>query len=142
MTNTHEWRRAAVGAAMLILLGAGSASAQEEHSAARALPGGSLEMIESYAGPTGPRIGDFSGKLVCLRCDLPPGPKHMESCTKEGHRHALSMDGGAMIHPLLAGTQGVLEQINSNELHDKEVTVHGSYYPSTGAILVDRVTPQ
>jgi len=65
----------------------------------------------------------------------------MEQCKKEGHRHALSMDDGSMIHPLLAGNKEVLEQINSDELHGKEVTVRGKYFPSTGWIFVNQVTP-
>jgi hypothetical protein len=52
---------------------------------------------------------------------------------------ALSMDSDGMIHPLLTGTEQVQKQINCGKLHDKEVTVHGKYYPTTGAILVDRI---
>ncbi len=64
----------------------------------------------------------------------------MAQCEKEGHHHALSMDSYSMVHPLLAGTDDVLKQINSGELHGKEVAVHGRYYPSTGVIFVDRIS--
>ncbi len=50
------------------------------------------------------------------------------------------MDSDGMIHPLLPGTEKVLKEINSGELHGKDVTVHGVYYPATGAILVDHIT--
>ena len=78
----------------------------------------------------GARIGDYPGKLVCLRCDLKPGPGAMTQCEKAGHHHALAMDSDGMIHPLLPGTEKVLKQINAGEWHGKEVTVHGKYYPA------------
>jgi len=112
----------------------------DEHSASKAAAGSSSSMITSYAGPLSAHVGNFSGKLVCLRCDLKPGPDAMKQCEKEGHRHALSMDGDAMIHPLLAGDEAVFNQINSGDLHGKEVTVHGKHYASTGFILVDQIT--
>ena len=87
-------------------------------------------------------IAKLQGKLVCLRCDLKPGPGAMSQCEKEGHRHALSMDSDSMIHPLLAGTEDALKQINSGELHGKQVTVHGKHYPGSGAILVDSITSE
>jgi len=127
---------------MLLVLGVTAASAQEGHAVGGVPPGANPDMIQSYAGVVEARLGDYRGKLVCLRCDLAPGPEHMETCRKEGHRHALSMDGGSMIHPLLAGTPEALAQINSTELHGKEVTVHGKFYPATGMIFVDRVTPK
>ncbi len=120
---------------------AGTAAGAEEHTHGRGAPesGGSvLGMAKFYPG-VGDRVGTFPGKLVCLRCDLKGGSEAMAACAKEGHRHALAMDGGSMIHPLLAGTEEVLARINSAELHGKHVEVRGKYYPSTGVILVDRI---
>ena len=128
----------AVGVATLI--SAGVARGEEKHSADAATSEGStLSMSKFWASETG-RTGDFPGRFVCLRCDLKPGPGAMAQCEKEGHRHALSMESDSMIHPLLAGTEQVLKQINSGELHGKQVVVHGKYYPSTGAILADRIS--
>jgi hypothetical protein len=127
----------AIVAVALSVLGGGFARGEEKGSA-QPQPGSILSMTRVYGG-AGAQIGDFPGKLVCLRCDLKPGPGAMSQCEKLGHRHALSMDSDWMIHPLLAGTEQVQKQINSGELHDKEVTVHGKYYPATGAILVDRI---
>ncbi|MBI2963425.1 MAG: hypothetical protein HYY35_06700 [Deltaproteobacteria bacterium] len=95
-------------------------------------------MSSFYAGSI-VRTGQFRGKLVCLRCDLKPGPEAMKQCEKEGHRHALSMDEGWMIHPLLAGTPEVADRINSADLHGKEVVVFGRYYPSTGVIFAGTI---
>lgn len=118
---------------------AGIVRSEETHSAAPSLGGSTLSMTRFYGGAD-ERIGDFPGKLVCLRCDLKGGPEAMALCEKEGHRHALSMDSDSMVHPLLAGTDKVLKQINSGELHGKEVAVHGTYYPGTGVIFVDRIS--
>ena len=136
MKRSQRLIGAALAAVALAIL-SGAAWGEEKHSTAEAPKGGSiLSMARFYSGAS-VRVGDFPGKLVCLRCDLQPAPGAMAQCEKEGHRHALSMDG--MIHPLLAGTEKVLKQINSGELHGKQVTVHGNYYPATGAILVDRI---
>ena len=129
---------AIVAVTLMVLTGATPARG-EEKGPVHAQPGSVLSMARFYGGG-GARIGDFPGKLVCLRCDLKPGPGAMAQCEKEGHHHALAMDSDGMIHPLLPGTDKVLKQINSGELHDKEVTVHGKYYPASGAILVDRIS--
>lgn len=130
---------AMVSATLAVLVVGGSARGDEKHLAPPPPGGSTLSMAKFYAGASA-RIGDFPGKLVCLRCDLKGGPDAMAQCEKEGHHHALSMDSDGMIHPLLAGTDKVLKQINSGDLHGKEVTVHGKYYPATGAILVDRIS--
>ncbi len=135
-------KRAAVAiivAAMVSSFGVGHA--QEGHSAERGQPpgGDTLEMTKFYTGLTPGQVGTFPGKLVCLRCNMAHAPGSASECTKEGHRHALSMDGGSMIHPLLAGTDEVLVKINSAELHGKNVKVTGMYYPSTGMIFANQV---
>lgn len=135
-TYSGRWLIAAA-----VLVGAGAAYAADPHSVTpRVPPGGDqTSMSRFYTGPVS-SIGTFKGKLVCLRCDLAHAPDGAAQCQKEGHRHALSMVDGSMIHPLVAGTDEMLKQINSSELHDKNVIVTGKYYPSTGAILVSSVT--
>lgn len=129
-----------LSAVVAVLVSVGIARSEEGHSAPPSRGGSTLSMTRFYGGADA-RIGDFPGRLVCLRCDLKGGPDAMALCEKEGHRHALSMDSDSMVHPLLAGTDEVLKRINSGELHGKEVTVNGRYYPSTGAIFVDRISP-
>ena len=130
--------RAAMVAVTVFAFGiAGPARGEEEHPASHAKQGAVLSMTKFYTGEHA-KVGDFPGKLVCLRCDFNPGG--MGQCEKEGHHHALSMDSDAMIHPLLAGTEAVQKEINSAELHGKQVTVHGMYYPGTGVILADRLS--
>jgi hypothetical protein len=131
---------AIVLATLTMLTARGSLAGEEKHSAAVAREGSSTSMVRSYAGPQAAHVGTFAGKLVCLRCDIKPGPGAMAQCEKEGHHHALSMDADSMVHPLLSGTADVLQQINSAEFHGKDVTVHGKHYPSTGAILVDKIS--
>lgn len=123
--------------------GTWSRAADESHTADRPLPGqgAGLSMTKFYTGDHA-KVGTYPGELVCLRCDLGNDPDAMKQCAAEGHRHALSMDGGAMIHPLLPAHEEVADQINSAELHGDEVEVHGNYYPSTGAILVDQIKPK
>ena len=127
----------AEGVAMLVT--AGPARGGEKYSAnALTSDGSTLSMSKFWSSQSG-RTGAFPGKLVCLGCDLKPSRGAMAQCKTEGHRHALSMENDSMIHPLLAGTEQVLKQIDSGELQGKEVVVHGKYYPSTSAILADRI---
>ena len=140
MKRIQQSLGAAITAMLVTVLASASATAAgEKHPATQSSQGSTAPMARFYAGG-GTRVGDFPGKLVCLRCDLKPGPEGGKQCAQEGHRHALSMDDDWMVHPLLPGTEQVLKQINSAELHGKEVTVHGKYYPATGGILVDRIT--
>jgi len=97
-------------------------------------------MAKFWSGTSG-RTGNFPGKLVCLRCDAGMSREGSQKCEELGHRHALAMEGDAMLHPLLAGTETMARQVNSAELHGKQVSVHGVYYPGTGVILVDRIDP-
>lgn len=91
-----------------------------------------------YTGPVG-NIGTFRGKLLCLCCDLGQEPEAAKKCDASGHHSALSLDGDAMVHPLLPGTEEVAKQLNSDALHGKEVQVTGKYYPSTGLVYVQSV---
>ena len=53
---------------------AGAAHAGEEHHAQETPPGGELPAMARFYAGTLVRVGEFPGKLVCLRCDLKPGP--------------------------------------------------------------------
>lgn len=140
MKDTQSFRTFLVVAVVTVTLGAGRAAwSQGDPSVPVARRGSVLSMAKFYTGVVGTQ-GKFPGKLVCLRCDLKPCDMSTKLCAEEGHRHALSMREGSMIHPLLAGTEKVLERVNSAELHGKNVTVDGTYYPSTGAILVGQIT--
>lgn len=104
-------------------------------------PGSEAEMARFFTGSEPYRVDVFSGKLVCMRCDLSHAPDSVAQCRKNGHQHVLSMKDGSMIHPLLATSPEMLERMNSAELHGKNVKVQGRYYPSTGWILVNAITP-
>lgn len=46
------------------------------------------------------------------------------------------------LFPLIAGTEETTKQINSDELHGKQVVVTGKYYATTGFISVDKIKAQ
>ena len=103
--------------------------------------GSSLDLSRFYSGPVGHQ-GMFHGKLLCLCCDLAPDTGKPKTCDANGHHHVLAVADDGMLHPLLAGTEDAMQQINSNELHGKQVVVTGNYYPATGFIFVNAVRPE
>jgi hypothetical protein len=125
----------------VLLLAAAWPAAADDANPARPNPAASdLSISRFYSGAV-TQVGTFPGKLVCLRCDLAPGPGAAKACATSGHRHALAAANGSAIYPLVTGDKAVLDRINSNELHDKNVVVKGILYPSTGIIFVYSVTP-
>lgn len=82
------------------------------------------------------KTGIFPGRLVCLRCDTMPTPENVDVCKKEGHRHALAMEGDAMMHPLIFTSGDLFTKVNAPDWHRKKVQVWGRYYADTGFIVV------
>lgn len=119
----------------LVFTTSGASSAAELNQASKE---SALSLSQFYSGPVG-NIGQFRGKLVCLCCDLTADAAKAEACEKNGHHHALSVGGDAMVHPLLTGDEETLKKVNSDDLRGKEVVVSGKYYPSTGFIFVQSV---
>jgi len=128
-----------LGATLALLATAGVARTEETHSVS-ASPRGSILATSRFYDASMERIGNFPGRLVCSVCDREIGRDATEQCEKESQPPALSMDSDSMTHALLAGTMEVVPQLSSCDLHGREVTVHGKYYPVTGAILVDAIT--
>lgn len=123
----------ALAAIFVVSMGA---TAHADDAPKVAPPGSSPSLSKFYAGPVG-HTGAFPGKLLCLCCDLMPDTGKAKTCDAHGHHHVLLVDGE--LHPLVAGTEEVTKQINSNELHGKDVVVTGNYYPATGFIFVDGI---
>ena len=124
-----------IALATIALVGMGAA-ANADDTPKSAVPGSNLALSKFYVGPLGHQ-GTFPGKLLCLCCDLMPDTGKPKTCDAHGHHHVLSLDGDLL--PLIAGTEEVTQQINSNELHGKDVVVTGNYYPATGFIFVDKI---
>ncbi len=125
---------------LLVLTASMPALAEEAHSVDDVREGSLLSMTRFYTGSFA-ETGQFPGKLVCLRCDLSPSADATQ-CSKKGHRHALSMQEGGMVHPLVAGTKEVQDAINASSHHGKNVVVHGKYYSETGLIFVSKIDVQ
>ncbi len=126
-----------MAATVAVLAIAGSARAEELRSVPP--PAGDVLMSRFYDAPT-ERVGTFPGRPTCLGCDSGKGHDTALQCEDEGERPALSIDGDSVAHPLLAGTMDVVQQLASCETNARDVAVHGKYYPTTGAILVDAIT--
>src|SRR5262249_22573486 len=136
----RRWRSSIVvtAGALLLASASGIARSADQPPAAPATDASLLATARFFTGSVG-HTGQFPGKLVCLRCDLNPSSEAKAQCEKEGHRHALQIQGDPLLHPLLGVSEDILKQINSDAMHDKQVLVTGTYYPATGAVLVSAI---
>ena len=116
-------------------LPAGAVAEEERHTLPSQPLGASSEMGQYYLGRHY-KNGIFPGRLVCLRCDSMPTPENVEVCRKEGHRHALAMEGDTMVHPLIFTNEDLFTKVNAHDWYRKKVQVWGRYYADTGFIVV------
>ena len=124
---------------VLVIVGMGSPSRLVAEEESHTLPPKSLgtasEMAPYYLGRHY-KYAVFPGRLVCLRCDTMPTPENVEVCKKEGHRHALAMEGDTMVHPLIFTSEDLFTRVNAHDWYRKKVQVWGKYYADTGFIVV------
>lgn len=111
------------------------ATEKSDHTTSSQPRGAGHDMGQYYLGRH-QKTGIFPGRLVCLRCDTMPTPENVDVCKKEGHRHALAMEGDAMIHPLIFTSGDLFTKVNAQDWHRKKVQVWGRYYADTGFIVV------
>lgn len=126
-----------IGAWVIIVGGSPVARATEEesHTLSPQPPGASSEMGQYYLGRHY-KYAVFPGRLVCLRCDTVPTAENVAVCRKEGHRHALAMEGDTMVHPLIFTSKDLFTKVNAHDWYRKKVRIWGRYYADTGFIVV------
>lgn len=95
-------------------------------------------MARYYSGPSA-EVGLFPGKITCVKVGEVRTAAGAKNCGKEGYIYVLSMEEGDMLHPLLAGTEEVFQQLESRKLDQERVVVHGNFYPSNGTLLADKI---
>jgi hypothetical protein len=113
---------------------AGHAWGEEESSRP---PGGSASLaITKFYTSSMSGVGVFPGTLVRTSCgSISTG---VSTCGQTDH--ALIVDGDQLGYPLVPGSDDVRAALESPAFQHGEVFVHGKYYPSIGAILVNRIT--
>ena len=129
----------AVSLAGMIAVGLGGSARGEDASSWP--PGGrtSLAITKFYVGSLS-TVGDFPGTLVRLSCRSDAIDSSVPRCAQS--EHALIVEGDEGAHVLLPGTDEVRRELESPVFEQTDVRVHGKYYPSTGAILVNRIAPR
>jgi hypothetical protein len=114
---------------------AAPATEKGNHTTSSQPRGAGHDMGQYYLGRH-QKTGIFPGRLVCLRCDTMPTSENVDVCKNEGHRHALAMEGDAMMHPLIFTSGDLFTKVNAQDWHRKKVQVWGRYYADTGFIVV------
>lgn len=114
---------------------AAPATEKDHHETSSQPRGAGHEMGQYYLGRHH-KTGIFPGRLICLRCDAMPTSENVDVCRKEGHRHALVMEGDTMMHPLIFTSGDLFTKVNAQDWHSKKVQVWGRYYADTGFIVV------
>ena len=100
--------------------------------------GSSLSMTRFYTTTLG-SVGEFPGRLVRLPCDSKASGIAAADCDTAARDYVLLVASDDAAHPLWPGTAEARRELGAAELHGADVTVHGKYYPSLGAILVNRI---
>lgn len=77
--------------------------------------------------------GDLDGRLICVGEDLIR--QKLPGCLRGEHDGLLVMEGDLIAH-LIGRTLEMQQQIKSDRLHGKEVTVSGTYAEPWNTILV------
>lgn len=101
-------------------------------------PAGSIDHFYTHGNAN---VGQFPGKLVCLRQDLALAAPDVEKCGTNGYVFALSLEGGR-VYPLLAATEQANDRIRTPGLLGESVVVDGKYYPNIGIIVTSQVSLQ
>ncbi len=96
-------------------------------------PGGErLTLDQFYTGADAP-LGEFPGKLVCLRTDKSFASANAEECTTS-RIYALAIESPPATIPLLAANEKAQQQMAN--LVNRAVVVRGKHYSSIGIIAV------
>jgi len=120
---------------ILLVVASGRAAPAADETPARVAqpPGGEqLGLANFYAGSDA-KMGEFKGKLVCLRTDKSFASTNAEECTAN-RIFALSVETPPTVIPLLAANEKAQQQMG--QLINQEVVVRGKYYTSVGYIAV------
>ena len=80
----------------------------------------------------------FTGKLVCLGCDLKMTAGAHAACKTYGHRHVLKTSDGKYIHFL--ENKYSEELLKGDTYHNKTISVEGTYYSNADVLDVHSFT--
>ncbi len=138
MTRMYTIGGAALLGMVVLAQGAGGCAARTGRPVASPPYDGSILSMQRFASGPFDRVGDFSGTLLCARCDAHGGFSALARCADDTRCHVLAIDGSGL-HPLLAATPAAHSALDAVAPGHGTVTVHGLYNPATGAILVDRI---
>lgn len=129
-------RGSAIPAAMLAAL-LGAASPAQGDDPPVAPPGGeTLKMDQHFTGSVG-QMGDFPGRLVCLRSRESFTPLSASECASGDRVYALEMKGEKALRPLQAASSEVESQLRA--MLGREVRVMGQFHNETNTVLVSSV---
>jgi hypothetical protein len=137
----HTFVLALVAATLTVVIAVALGGSARGEDASSQPSGGrsSLAITKFYIGSLS-NVGDFPGTLVRVSCHSDATDSSTPGCGQS--EHALIIEGDEGVHVLLPGTEEVRKELESPVLQQTDVRVYGKYYPSTGAILVNRIGPK
>jgi hypothetical protein len=138
MKTLRNFTALGVGAGLLTLVAASPApAAPAQHQERKViLPSGHALFMSSFYADEAGSVGEFPGRLLCMRMNREPIGAPTDQCDKKDHVYVLAMHD-SMVHPLLAGDPQTLDKLPG--LVGKKVVVEGNYYESIGMVLATKI---
>lgn len=134
----HSGRHTAVVAALFAASLLGGTLARAEDGVV-APPGGEvLEMRDHMSGSVG-QMGEFPGRLVCLRSKESFAPLSASECASGDRVYALEMKGEKALRPIQAASPEVETQLR--DMLGRDVRIQGRFHNETNTVIAASVRP-
>jgi hypothetical protein len=130
----HVKRCAAAAAALLAIATYRTASADDGKVAP---PGGEMLQMNEHVTSSVAQMGDFPGRIVCLRSKESFTPLSASECASGDSVYALEMKGEKTMRPIQAASPEVKAQLH--DMLGRNVRIQGRFHNETNTVIAGLV---
>ena len=130
----HVKRCAAAAAALLAIATYRTASADDGKVAP---PGGEMLQMNEHVTSSVAQMGDFPGRIVCLRSKESFTPLSASECASGDSVYALEMKGEKTMRPIQAASPEVKAQLH--DMLGRNVRIQGRFHNGTNTVIAGSV---
>ena len=132
----HVKRCAAAAAALLAIATYRTASADDGKVAP---PGGEMLQMNEHVTSSVAQMGDFPGRIVCLRSKESFTPLSASECASGDSVYVLEMKGEKTMRPIQAASPEVKAQLH--DMLGRNVRIQGRFHNETNTVIAGSVRP-